>query len=84
MDNDVRGKEREKNTCGECEDFMRSDGTTCGYCGCFPTRHSKKGARYSSDSVGGTSGTGTSVKCKCRAVERRRPGVVPEPKGGIY
>ena len=39
---------------------MRSDGATCGYCGCLPTRHSKKDARYSCDSVGGTSGAGTS------------------------
>ena len=40
---------------------MRSDGATCGYCGCLPTRHSKKDARYySSDSVGGTSAAGTS------------------------
>ena len=40
---------------------MRSDGATqCGYCGCLPTRHSKKDARYSSDSVGGTSTAGTS------------------------
>ena len=39
---------------------MRSDGATCGYCGCLlPTRHSKKDARYSSDSVGGTSAAGT-------------------------
>ena len=22
--------------------FMRSDGVNCGYCGCLPTRHSKK------------------------------------------
>ena len=39
---------------------MRSDGATCGYCGCLPTRHSKKDARYSYDCVGGTSATGTS------------------------
>jgi len=39
---------------------MRSDGATCGYCGCLPTCHSKKDARHSSGSVGGTSGTGTS------------------------
>ena len=51
---------RGKCACGECEDFMRSDGATCGYCGCLPTRHSKKDARHSSDSVGGTSATGTS------------------------
>lgn len=56
---DVQGRERGKCACGECEDFMRSDGTTCGYCGCLPTCHSKKDARYS-DSVGSTSGAGTS------------------------
>ena len=33
MGKDVRGIERGKCACGECEDFMRSDGTTCGYCG---------------------------------------------------
>ena len=49
MGKDVRGIERGKCACGECEDFMRSDGATCGYCGycgCLPTRHSKKDARY--------------------------------------
>ena len=60
MGKDVRGKERGRYACGECEDFMRSDGATCGYSGCFPTRHSKKDTRYSSDSVGGTSTAGTS------------------------
>ena len=59
MDKDVRGIERGKCACGECEDFMRSDGATCGYCGCLPTRHCKKDARYSSDS-GGSSGAGAS------------------------
>ena len=39
MDKDVRGIERGKCACGECEDFMRSDGATCGYCGCLPTMH---------------------------------------------
>ena len=39
---------------------MRSDVATCRYCGCLPTRHSKKDARYSTDSVGGTSVAGTS------------------------
>ena len=57
---DVREIERGKCACGECEDFMRSDEATCGYCGCLPTRHSKKDARYSSDSVCGTSAAGTS------------------------
>ena len=53
----MRAIESGKCACGECEDFMRSDEETCGYCGCLPTRHSR---RYSSDSVGGTSGAGTS------------------------
>ena len=65
MGKDVRGKERGRYACGECEDFMRSHGATCGYSGCFATRHSKKDTRYSSDSVGGTSTAGT------RSEERR-------------
>ena len=60
MGKDVRGIERGKYACGEREYLMRSDGATCGYCGCLPTLHSKKNARYSSDSVGGTSAAGTS------------------------
>ena len=60
MAKDVRGIERGKSACGECEDFMRSDGATCSYCGSFPTRHSKKDVRYSSDSVFGTSAAGIS------------------------
>ena len=59
MGRDVRGIERGKCACGECEDFKRSVGAT-GYCGCLPTRHSKKDVHYFSDSVGGTSGAGTS------------------------
>ena len=47
MGKDVRGTEGGKCACGECEDFVRSDGATCGYCGCLPTRHSEKDARYS-------------------------------------
>ena len=46
---------------------MRSDGATCGYCGCLPTRHSKNDDHYSSDSVGGTSGAGTSESAKSRS-----------------
>ena len=60
MRKDVREVERRRYACGECEDFMRSDGATCGYYGYLLTRHSKKDARYSSDSVGGTSAAGTS------------------------
>ena len=60
MDKDVPGIERGKCACGECEDFKRSNGATCGYCGRLPTCHSKKDTRYSSDSVGGASAAGTS------------------------
>ena len=60
MGKDVRGIERGECACGECENFVRSDGATCGYCGCLPTRLSKKDARYSSDYVDGTSGVGPS------------------------
>ena len=65
MGKDIRGVERGKCACGECDDFMTSDGATCGYCGCLPTRHSKKHARSSSDSVlkdqeDSTSGAGAS------------------------
>ena len=41
MGKDVRGTERGKCARGECKDFMRSDGATCG---CLPTFHSKKDA----------------------------------------
>ena len=47
---------------GECVYFMRSDGATCGYCGCLPTRHTKKDARSSSDSVLRHQEDGTSVE----------------------
>ena len=50
MGKDIRGIKRGKYDCGECDDFMRSDGVKCGYCGCLPTRHSKKDS-CSSDSV---------------------------------
>ena len=32
---DIQDIEGGKCACGECDDFMRSDGATCGYCGCF-------------------------------------------------
>ena len=62
MGKDVPGIERGKCACVICQDFMRSDEATCGYCGCLLTRHSKKDARYSPDSVGGTSAAGTSER----------------------
>ena len=79
MGKDVRGIERGKCACGECEDFMRSDGATCGYCGCLPTCHSKKDARYSSDSVGSTLGAGTSESPEKWKDEEL--GWFPNPKG---
>ena len=81
MGKDVRGIERGKCACGECEDFMRSDGATCGYCGCLPTRHSKKDARYSSDSVGGTSAAGTSESTSPEKWKDEDLGWFPNPKG---
>ena len=69
---DVRGIERGK--CGECEDFMRSDGATRGYCGCD---------RYSSDSVDGTSGAGTSEIASPEEWKDEDLGWLPNPKANI-
>ena len=60
---------------------MRSDGATCGYCGCLPTRHSKKDARYSSDSVGGTSAVGTSESASPEKWKDEDLKWFPNPKG---
>ena len=61
---------------------MRSDGATCGYCGCLlPTRHSKKDARYSSDSVGSTSAAGTSESSSPEKWKDEDLGWFPYPKG---
>ena len=81
MGKDIRGIERGKCACGECEDLMRSDGATCDYCGCLPTRHSKKDARYSSDSVGGTSGAGTSESASPEKWNDEDLGWFPNLKG---
>ena len=81
MGKDVQEIERGKCACGECEDFMRSDGATCGYCGCLPTYHSKKDARYSSDSVGGTSGEGTSESASPQKLKGEDLGWFLDPKG---
>ena len=81
MGKDVRGIERGKCACGECEDFMKSDGATCGYCGCVPTRHSKKDARYSSDSVDGTSAAGTSESTGPEKWKDKDLGWFPNPNG---
>ena len=60
---------------------MKSDGATCGYCGCLPTRHSKKGARFSSDSVGSTSAAGTSESASPEKWKDEDLGWFPNPKG---
>ena len=61
---------------------MRSDGATqCGYCGCLPTRHSKKDARYSSYSVGGTSVVGTSESASPEKWKDEDLEWFPNPKG---
>ena len=73
---DVRGIERGKCACGECEDFMRSDGATRGYCGCLPTR-------YSSDSVDGTSGAGTRESASPEEWKDEDLGWLPNPKANI-
>ena len=76
--------ERGKCACGECEDFMRTDGATCCYCGCLPTRYSKKDARYSSNSVGGTSAAETSESASPEWKDEDL-GWFPNPcKGRIY
>ena len=86
MGKDIRGVEREKCVCGECDDFMRSDAATCGYCGCLPTRNSKKDARYASGSVlryqeDGTSGAGTSASASPEKWKDKDLGWFPNPKG---
>ena len=48
---DIRGAERGEFACGECDEFMGSYGTICGYSGCLPTRYSRKDALSSSESV---------------------------------
>ena len=60
---------------------MRTDGATCGYCSCLPTRHSKKDARYSSDSVGGTSAVGTSESASPAKWKDEDLGWFPNPRG---
>ena len=59
---------------------MRTDGATCGYCSCLPTRHSKKDARYSSDSVGGTSAVGTSESASPEKWKDEDLGWFPNPR----
>ena len=60
---------------------MKSDGATCGYCGCLPTRHSKKDARFSFDSVGSTSAAGTSESASPEKWKDEDLGWFPSPKG---
>ena len=71
MGKDVRGIERGKCACGECEDFMRSNGATCGYYGCLSTRHS----------VDGTSAVGTSESTGPEKWKDKDLGWFPNPKG---
>ena len=85
MGKDIRGIERGKcasvwwvrNSWGQ----TWSDGVTCGYCGCLPTRHSKKDAHYSSDSVGATSGAGTSESVSPEKWKDEDLRWFPSPKG---
>ena len=69
MGKDVRGIERGKCACGDCEDFTRSDGATCGYRGCLPTRHSKK-MLATPLTLLVVHQVREQVKCKSREVER--------------
>ena len=78
MGKDVRGTEIGKCACAECEDFMGSDGATCG---CLPTRHSKKDACYSSDLVDGTSAAGTSESTSPEKWKDENLGWLPNPNG---
>ena len=80
MGKDVRGIGG-KCACTKCEDFLRSDGATCGYCGRLPTRHFKKDARYSSDSVGCTSAAGTSENASPEKWKGEDLGWFPNTKG---
>lgn len=79
MGKDVQGIES-----GKCEDLMRSDGATCGYFGCLPTRLSKNDAGYFSDSVGGTSGAGTSVSASPEKWKDKDLGWFPNLKDELY
>lgn len=47
----MRGIDGGECACVECDDFVRSDGTTCIYCGFLTTRHSRKDVHSFSDSV---------------------------------
>ena len=80
MGKDVRGIGG-KCACTKCDDFLRSDGATCGYCGRLPTRHFKKDARYSSDSVGCTSAAGTSESASPEKWKGEDLGWFPNTKG---
>ena len=66
--------------------ILRSDGPVCGYCGCLPTRHSKKDTRSSSETVSrnqedGTSGAGTSANGSPEKWKDEDLGWFPNPKG---
>ena len=74
MGKDVRGIEGGKCACSECQEFMRADGATCGYCGHLLTR-------CSSDSVGGTPAAGTSESASPEKWKDEDLGWLPNPKG---
>ena len=85
---DIRGAERGEFACGECDEFMRSYGTICGYSGCLPTRYSRKDALSSSESVlrhqeDCTSGVEQVAEQLQKSGKIWRPRVVPQPKGRI-
>ena len=85
-----RSKKREMCLWWMCW-FMRSDWATCGYCGCLPTRHSKKDARFSWLCFEALRRRRRYISCgnKCSASPEKWKAedlarVVPEPKGRIY
>ena len=80
---EIQEIERGKCACGECDDFMRSDGATCGYCGFF---NSKNDDRSSFDSVSrhqedSTSDAGTSERANPEKWKDKDLGWFPNPKG---
>ena len=55
----------------------------CTQASCLPTRHSKKDARYSSDSVGGTSAAGTSESASLEKWKDEDLGWFPTQRANI-
>ena len=52
MGKDVRGIERGKCACGECEDFMRSDGATCDGTSAAGTSESTSPEKWKDEDLG--------------------------------